>query len=139
MTPNSSMITLLYPYNFWARRRRSLSAIWRISTAFLLTLSWRGDNRRGQNWLNTTPRSVMSNIEREECQLVLQIIKQITIEGYYTSIMFELQSMDRLGKGVVRSLAARSRRQPENEMLGPFHRRILRFGRRAREISRPGG
>jgi len=27
-----------------------------------------------------------------------QIIKQITIEGYYTSITFELESMDRLGK-----------------------------------------
>ena len=95
----------------------------------------------------------MSNIERR-MSASAQIIKQITIEGYYTSITFELQSMDRLGKDVVRSLAARSRRQPENEMLGPFrayrriilcrdlrlnyHRRILRFGRRAREISRPG-
>src|SRR5438270_727166 len=67
----------------------------------------------------------------------------------------EKETMDRLGKDVVRSLAIRSRGQPENEMLGPFrayrriilcrdlrlnyHRRILRFGRRAREISRPGG
>ena len=96
----------------------------------------------------------MSNIERR-MSASAQNIKQITIEGYYTSITFELQSMDRLGKGVVRSLAARSRRQPENEMLGPFrayrriilcrdlrlnyHRHILRFGRRAREISRSGG
>src|SRR3954451_2619103 len=68
----------------------------------------------------------MSNIERR-MSASAQNIKQITIEGYYTSITFELQSMDRLGKGVVRSLAARSRRQPENEMLGPFraYRRII--------------
>src|SRR5947209_12357434 len=61
----------------------------------------------------------MSNIERR-MSASAQNIKQITIEGYYTSITFELQSMDRLGKGVVRSLVARSRRQPENEMLRPF-------------------
>src|SRR5947209_19669295 len=70
----------------------------------------------------------MSNIERR-MSASAQNIKQITIEGYYTSITFEFQSMDRLGKGVVRSLAARSRRYPENEMLAPFraYRRIILY------------
>src|SRR5947209_20267517 len=63
---------------------------------------------------------------------VLKIIKQITIEGYYTSIMFEFQSMDRLGKGVVRKLGGAQSKttgecdvgalpsvSPYNTVLGP--------------------
>ena len=120
---------------------------WAGQRRFLLVSFMAGGQSTRQNCLKYQPRSVMSK-SREECQFVLQLRSS-------KPIYLELQSMDRLGKGVVRSLAARSRKQPENEMLGPsrayrriilcrnlrlnYHRRILRFGRRAREISRPGG